>query len=183
MKGGTGRGVGGSSGGGSINIFANIVKAEGIITANGGQQDGNSLNGKGGNGSVTINELKAYLNSTIKEVYINKNDTYKLDNTKFEYINQNGIQSPILSVGGLSYTSLDSNIAVVDNTGNVIGLNVGSTKVKVTDTVNNISTYVYINVYNNSKVDVKEGRNFTVALKENGTVWSYGLNNKGQLRN
>ena len=80
-------------------------------------------------------------------------------------------------MGVLSYESLNSDIATVDNAGNIIGVNVGSTKIKITDTANNI------NVYNNSKVDVKEGKDFTIGLKDNGTVWGYGLNNKGQLRN
>ena len=183
MKGGTGRSGGGSSGGGSINIFAKIIKEKGNVTANGGEQNGSTKGGKGGNGTVTINELQPYLNSPRKEINIAKNETSTIDSTKIEYINQNGIQTPILNMGVLSYESLNSDIATVDNAGNIIGVNVGSTKIKITDTANNISTYIYINVYNNSKVDVKEGKDFTIGLKDNGTVWGYGLNNKGQLRN
>ena len=176
MNGGSGQAPGGSSGGGSINIFANIVREKGTVLANGG-----TTGGLGGNGTVTINELQGYLNYSPKEVDIEKNTYYQIDNTKFEYINQNGIQTPILSLGTLKYESLDTNIATVDSTGKIIGISVGKTKIKITDTINNINTYIYINIYNGSKVDVQEGKNFTIALKENGTVWSYGLNDKGQL--
>jgi len=176
MNGGSGQAIGGSSGGGSINIFANIIKEKGTVSANGG-----TVGGLGGNGSVTINELQGYLNYNQKEVTIEKDAYYKIDNTKFEYVNQNGVQTPLIGVGTLKYESLDTNTAIVDSTGKITGINVGTTKIKITDTTNNISTYIFVNVYKGSKVDVQEGKNFTVALKENGTVWSYGLNDKGQL--
>lgn len=137
--------------------------------------------GAGGNGSVTINELKPYLNYPEKEINIEKNTYYKIDSTKFGYVNQNGIQTPIVNLGTLKYESLDTNIVTVEPSGRIVGIDVGTAKIKITDTSNSISTYMYINVYNGSKVDVKEGKNFTIALKENGTVWSYGLNDKGQL--
>ena len=172
---------GGSSGGGSINIFANIVKARGIVTATGGRYNGTATNGRGGDGSVTINELRPYLNYNVKEVDIEENEIYKIDNTKIEYLNQNGVQSPTLAKGELIFESLDNGVATVDNVGNITGVSVGETKIKITDTENNISTYIYINVYNGAKVDVKMGDGFTIALKQDGTVWSYGLNDKGQL--
>ena len=180
MIAGGGTAPGGSSGGGSVNIFANIIREKGVVTANGGESK-NGNGGIGGQGSVTINELNPYLNYPEKEINIEKNTYYKMEASKFTYVNQNGIQTPIVNLGTLKYESIDTNIVRVDNTGKITGINVGTAKIKITDINNDISTYIYINVYNGSKVDVKEGKNFTIALKENGTVWSYGLNDKGQL--
>lgn len=67
------------------------------------------------------------------------------------------------------------------NFGNITAIKEGSTKVKITDITNKISTYIFLEVVNNTKVDVKEGQNFTIALKQNGTVWSYGKNQNGEL--
>ena len=180
MEGGAAQAAGGSSGGGSINIFANIIREAGTVSANGGASV-SSGGGKGGNGSVNIDELQPYLNYPQKEINIEKDTSYEIDDTKFAYINQNGIQTPIVNMGTLKYESLDTNIVTVDNKGRIVGIKVGKAKIKITDTTNNISTYIYINVYNGSRIDVQEGKNFTIALKENGTVWSYGKNDKGQL--
>lgn len=51
----------------------------------------------------------------------------------------------------------------------------------MTDEKNNYSTYIFIEVLEGVKIDVKEGKNFTVALKQDGTVWSYGTNANGEL--
>ena len=38
-------------------------------------------------------------------------------------------------------------------------------------------------VRNTPKIDIQEGKNFTIALKQNGTVWSYGAGTNGELGN
>ncbi|MDE5831051.1 MAG: hypothetical protein K2H53_05465 [Clostridia bacterium] len=51
----------------------------------------------------------------------------------------------------------------------------GTARVKITDETNNYSTYLLVEVIENvTKSQIKTGSNFTVALKENGTVWEYG---------
>ena len=176
--------AGGSSGGGSINIFARKVQSRGTQTATGGVMSGQNIRGgAGGNGTSTINELMPDLIYDVKTLELSINENYKIDKNKLQYINQNEKQTGILTVGDIEYETLDETIATVDSTGKIIGKAEGKTKIKITDTTNDISTYIYLQVINNVKIDLQEGKNFTVALKQNGTVWSYGLNTNGQLGN
>ena len=172
---------GGSSGGGSINIFANNISASGNKTVTGGVAAGGTKGGAGGTGSITVTKLKADLNYEEKSLELKIGNNYYLDKNKLSYLDQNGIQSNLLTLGNISYESLDKSIATIDSDGKITAIAEGSTKVKITDTTNNTSTYVYLDVVNNVKVDVQEGKNFTIALKQNGTVWSYGINTSGQL--
>ena len=54
---------------------------------------------------------------------------------------------------------------------------------KITDVDNGYSTYIIIKVVEGIEADIKHGAEFTVALKENGTVWTYGANENGELGN
>ena len=88
MNAGTGRAAGGSSGGGSINIFANIIKERGNVTANGG-----TVGGLGGNGFVTINELGSSLNYEEKVIQIPLNTIYTRYPNKISDPKLNNIQT------------------------------------------------------------------------------------------
>ncbi len=178
-NGGTGTSGGGSSGGGSINVFANNISNYGDSSASGGSIIARA--GAGGDGDVTLTEVKPDLNYPEKYIKLNVGTTYKLDKNNLTYINQNDLQTGILSIGDIEFSTLDNSIATVDNTGKINAISEGITKVKIKDTTNNIDIYVFVEVIRNTKVDIQEGKNFTVALKQNGTVWSYGLNDKGQL--
>ena len=179
MNAGTGRAAGGSSGGGSINIFANIIKERGNVTANGG-----TVGGLGGNGFVTINELGSSLNYEEKVIQIPLNTIYKIDPNKISYTKLNNIQTEDLNLGTITYETKDSSVATVDVSGHIAGVSLGKTKVKITDETNGYSTYIIIEVINTvAKAQIELGDDFTVTLKENGTVWTFGKNNKGQLGN
>jgi len=179
MNGGSGRAPGGSSGGGSINIFANLIKERGSVTANGG-----TVGGLGGNGSVTINELGSRLNYEDKVVQIPLNTVYKIDQNKISYTKLNDIQTEDLTLGTITYEVKDNSVAGVDTLGNITGKSLGKTKVKITDETNGYSTYIIIEVINTiTRAQIKLGEDYTVTLKENGTVWTFGKNNKGQLGN
>lgn len=116
-----------------------------------------------------------------KEITLNVGETYALDKEKLQYINQKQTQTGVVSVGEVEFEVLDTDVATIDGNKFLTGNKVGKTKIKVTDKTNGISTYIYLNIINKVKVDIQEGTNFTVALKENGTVWSYGLNTSGEL--
>lgn len=139
--------------------------------------------GYGGQGTITQNKLKPDLNYIKKELTLNINETHNIDKSKINFINQNGIQTPKLNVGNIKIESLNPSIAKVDSNGIITGISKGMTKIKITDTTNNISTYIYVTVKDGIEPNVQEGLNFTIALKKNGTVWGYGLNDMGQLGN
>ncbi len=175
---------GGASGGGSINIFANKVTNLSSITAAGGAATTqSSIGGAGGNGTVTIKEVGPDLTCAIKQLTLNIKETYSINLDTVELVPKTSTQVDEFILGDLKCESLNENIATVDEYGKITAISAGLTKIKITDTKNEISTYIYVEVLSNSKVDVQEGKNFTISLKENGTVWSYGLNSNGQLGN
>lgn len=63
----------------------------------------------------------------------------------------------------------------------VKGIKEGRTKIKVKDGGTESSCYIYVNVVKGKKEEIGQGEGFTVALKRDGTVWSWGRNEKGQL--
>ena len=177
--GGKGRAKGGSSGGGSVNIFANIVVEKGEITANGG-----ALGGKGGNGTVTINELGSVLNYPEKRITLNIKDTYTIDKLKLSYIKLNDIQTEDINLGNIVYETLGDNLVEVNTEGEITPKALGTTRVKITDETNGNSTYIMIDIIEqNAKAKISAGENFVVTLRENGTVWSYGCGANGRLGN
>lgn len=143
--GGTGRAPGGSSGGGSINIFANAVEDKGKILAKGGEAQSGS-GGQGGAGTVTINQLEPNLVYENETIYMDINKTYSIIDSKVTFINQNGVQTPILNRGSLKFESLDTNIITVEASGKITSKNYGVTKLKITDTTNQIDLYITVKV-------------------------------------
>lgn len=67
---------------------------------------------KVGDGAVTINQLEPDLHYEKDLVYMNVDENLSLENITL--INQNGVQSEVLTMGSLSYESLDTEIAEVD---------------------------------------------------------------------
>lgn len=182
MNGGAARGGGGSSGGGSVNLFVNTIEDKGKVTANGGEAVGEVPGGAGGNGTVTIKQLSPDINYSEKTVYINVNENYQIDIEKLNYSNINNEQVTRLMRKNFEYISLDTNIATINSTGKITGIKTGRTKVKIKDRDNGAYTYIFIEVIDGAKMDIQEGAYFTIALKQNGTVWSYGINSSGELR-
>ena len=84
----------------------------------------------------------------------------------------------------LNYNSLDVNIAEVNENGVVTGKAFGKTRVEVT--TNKLPNRIVIDVEVIEKDEkayakIVNGSNYTVALKSDGTVWTWGLNSNGQL--
>lgn len=133
------------------------------------------MEAQAGDGTVTVNELGSVLNYANKNIKININDTYIIDRNKISYTKLNEIQTEDLSLGNITYESMDNTILTVDSTGVITPSSLGKAKVKVTDTTNGYSTYIIVEVIDGvtaSQVKIADG--FTLALKENGTVWTFG---------
>lgn len=191
-KGGAGYCPGGSSGGGSINVFYNKLASTGAFQVNGGVAAGNiPVSGyagapafPGGKGTVNLNQVRANLNYDEKSIELKIGEEYIIDKNNLTYVNpHNGLVTNLSIVGNVTYEVLDANIAEIEENGRILGKAKGETKVKITDITNNTYTYIFVEVVDGRKVDVKVGKNFTIALKKNGTVWSYGKGANGELGN
>jgi len=186
-----GAAAGGSSGGGSINIFANINKFTGSLSATGGESTTmpqlkfNNIaktipGGAGGDGNITVNILGSLLTYSDKTINLKLGDNYYIDNNKLSIVKLNEIQTSDLTLGNMLYEIENLDIAEIVN-GHIVAKKQGNTRLKITDTTNNIYTYSYIKINDGVESKVAIGNNHTIALKENGTVWSFGDNTFGQL--
>ena len=188
-KGGGGRAGGGSSGGGSVNIFANYIKSTGTSTASGGSITGENATdayargGAGGSGSITTISLLPEVRTKLKEIVLDVNQEYTFDKNNIEIINQNEIQTGLISLDNIQLDIIDTTIATIDSAGKIRGIKEGKTKVRITEPVTNYITYIFLVVKSGTIPDISAGDEFTVALKKDGTVWSFGRNNYGQLGN
>ena len=186
VSGGTGRVGGGSSGGGSVNIFARNVESEGTQAANGGVAAGSTKGGAGGTGTVTFKNVdltpapRYYLNYDQKKVVLKSGQGYQIDKTKIKYKAE--YEKPLnAKVGAISYVSEDTSIATVDSNGKITAVKEGRTKIRITDTSTNYITYIEVVVQNGVEPQISLGEDFTIALKKNGSVWTFGSNENGQL--
>ena len=83
-----------------------------------------------------------------------------------------------------TFTSLDETVATVDSNGVVKSVGTGTTYVQLYNAENVIYARVKINVNgdgNIAQAKIVGGGNHFVALKGDGTVWTWGLNDAGQL--
>ncbi len=183
--------AGGSSGGGSVNIFTTNNGFSGNIVANGGEVASmpnlkfNGIahtipGGAGGDGSVNVTVLGSLLTYTEKNINIKIGNNYFIDNSKVSIVRLNDIQTEQLELGNLVYEIENTDIAEISD-GYIISKKTGNTRLKITDTDNNLSTYVYVKINNGVESKASLGYTHTVSLKENGTVWSFGENGLGQL--
>ena len=136
--------------------------------------------GAGGDGSVTVNNIAPELNYEEKEIILQPNETYQIDLNKLGLVNKNPLQE-YDTYGDIAYEILDTNIAEIDALRIITAKTEGHTKLKITDTTHNIETYIYIKVNQGTVPQIATGTNFTIALKKNGTVWSYGKGDLGEL--
>ena len=91
-----------------------------------------------------------------------------------------------IKLGKLTWSSFDTNIATVDNNGNITAVGLGETTITVKDEIYGYQAQAIISVIQNHEKaiavpTVTQGTNFTAILKADGTVWTTGLNNEGQL--
>ena len=84
------------------------------------------------------------------------------------------------ATGSIKYEMENTEIATIDENGLITAIKEGTARVKVTESINNLTTYIIIKV-SDENVQVKSGNYFSVALKANGTVWTWGYNHTGQL--
>ena len=125
-----------------------------------------------------------------------RDETIQLNTSDFERNYRSGFnvkyhnedQSGALTAGeNLTFTSLDESIAVVSSTGLISvpsEFKLGETTIRIKTDDGFVGTLV-VRVKRSADTVavpmVASGNNFTMALREDGTVWAWGLNSSGQL--
>ncbi len=143
--------------------------------------------GQFGNGTTTNSNYYTrmgvpYLNYLKDDIIIGVDDIYTINRNDFKIEEFNvSIDYNGKAAGTLAFSTTDSNITVDSSTGRVTGIAEGYARVKVTDTTNNYTTYVIVKVVNDNKEQLELGSKFSVGLRTNGEVWTWGSNTYGEL--
>ena len=127
---------------------------------------------------MSVDEIKA----KEQQVKLSINQTNQIELSMEHAFNAYDIQKDLSS--NIKYEALNTEVATVSDTGVITGKRLGNTKIKITDIDNNLEEYVFVNVSESlgkTEAKVMSGQNFTIALKEDGTVWSWGHGESGQL--
>jgi len=154
----------------------------------------------GGNSSTSNTAFKGYIDDlTIydiaiegdmdvekvnKYIKVGQTTTISIQNTGASILaNKKNLES-----SDFKWSSLNEDVATVNGTGVVTGKSVGYTTITGYNEETGVKVRAIINVYNNKNgaITVPQtvtGNGFSVILKEDGTVWTTGLNNLGQLGN
>ena len=127
-------------------------------------------------------------------IRIPENSTYTIDNINLKYVagfNLHDDSDFRDASGDYSFESSDPRIATVDSNGTITPVgngNYGKVVITVTDNNTGYRGLIVAGVYNVSdrytKIAVPmiaSGLDFTVALKSDGSVWTWGNNSSGQL--
>lgn len=163
---------GGSSGGGSVNIFYGMIETEGTVTAEGGARRCiTSCNGAGGNGTVTKTQLvldEEFLNPTLSSLSVDKETitpSFTSDNHDY-YVTLDSESSNV----NISAQLTNNENTITYGVGNFdIPIGTSEHQIVITSKVGIISTYV-IHFYREPssykylkgiKIDGNEIENFT----------------------
>lgn len=161
--------------------YSVFAKIDGSVWTVGFGENGELGNSSTSNLSIPENISTDYIHTDKTEVTIKGLD--KTDKINATYICGFNLYDYSKS-DNMEFTSLDEDIVTVDNSGNLVSKGIGKTYVTIK--AENIARRIEVNVIKEDEItsfDVQSGNKHTVGLKTNGTLWSFGANNFGQLGN
>ena len=159
-----------------------FICEDGTILGHGQQDGGRLMNVRTGNQLTPMELHPDYIELNKRAISLKQGENFNLTASVKENLNAyNGH----IKLGTLSWQSFDTNIATVDNNGNITALGLGETTITVKSS-NGYQAQCIVSVVQNHEnavavPNVTQGINFTAVLKADGTVWTCGLNNEGQL--
>ena len=159
-----------------------IIRKDGTVWVSGDNTYGQI--GNSGNTSATyLSKMgDGFLNYPEKVITVGVDKSKKINPLLFNIQDDMNVYTDSTTkVGTLNYEIEDSNVAELTTLGMITGKQQGITKIKVTDTSTKRTTSIWVKVVNDSNIQISLGYKFSVALKQDGTVWSWGQNNDGEL--
>ena len=148
---------------------------------------GTGANGQLGNGEYLNSYLPTIagnydIRAKEQHIKLKIEDTKQIELDMIQGFNVFNIEKDVEQ--NIKYESLNTKVAIVSEKGLITGKRIGTTKIKITDETNGLEEYVLVNVLHSlgkAEAKVANGINFTVSLKEDGTVWSWGTGTSGRL--
>ena len=160
------------------------IQEDGTIIGSGIQTNGRLLNTRTGT-RYGLMELKPdFMELNTRSMSLKQGENADLSVSVRK--NLNAYVGHIKLSNKIEWTSSNPEVAGVDQNGHVTAIGLGEAIITATDKVNGYvaSGYVYV-IQNHEKAvavpEIEQGVNFTAILKADGTVWTTGLNNNGQL--
>ena len=166
----------------SDDVNTGVIRNDGTVWL-AGKNDNGQLGDSTNINSVYLTIMgDGFLNYPEKFIEMEVNESYTININKFNIKDDmNVFTDSISSLGTISYEIEDTEIANIES-GNIIkGLKQGITKVLVKDSKTGARTYLWIKVVNDKNVVINAGYRFTVSLKQDKSVWTWGQNTYGQL--
>lgn len=149
---------------------------------------GTGTSGEHGNGWIsnslypTVIEGGELIPEKMYEINVGEKVTPQI--TVKPHFTLNLIKSEDTIPGTLRYESLDTDIATVSNDGEITGVSKGMTGIKITDENTGLEGTIYVIVGKRDFKDIEKvvsGSEHIALLKTDGTVWTWGNNQYGEL--
>ncbi len=165
----------------SGNTYDIAVKQDGSVFAWGDYYHGVGTVTTNSNSRLPVQIGISHFYLQENDIAVNKDTSKKLNvNPQFEF----NVFEENIANNDFSYSSLNEEIATVDENGNVTGKKVGTTWVKVIENTTKQEQIAIIRVIepeNKVAPKIAGGTNYAVALKADGSIWSFGYNSNGEL--
>ena len=166
----------------NIEKNTSIIKKDGTVWLSGENTYGQIGNATNTNVSYLTKMGDGFLNYPDKVLVMGVNESKNINSNLFSLEDDmNVFTDASTKLGDISYTVEDDTIAEITESGVITGKVQGNTKIKVLDSVTGATTNILVKVVNDENIKINLGNRFTVALKQDGTLWSWGENHVGQL--
>ena len=168
------------------NTYTAVMKKDGTVWAWGDYNHGSKTLKSRTNSKVPVQIGSDTSSLDNLEIVIKKSEvTSVLANSQYQF---NLIYEDENSTSDFSYQSLNTDIATVNNDGNILGIREGTTWVKVTDTETGKVNVAIVRVIDNvegylvyTAPQVRTGENFVAVLKEDGNIDVWGYDESGMV--